>query len=105
VVDARESMGVIADRPTHDVVDRAPSFGAVGARDATRATRRRRATPLERRSVTPTATPRGDDANGRRDDDDARTVDARSRIDDRRATRDGRLTEAVGTTRARSEQL
>jgi hypothetical protein len=67
VVDARESMGVIADRPTHDVVDRAPSFGAVGARDATRATRRRRATPRARRSVTPTATPRGDDANGRRE--------------------------------------
>lgn len=40
-------MGVIADRPTHDVVDRAPSFGAVGARDATRATTRRRATPRD----------------------------------------------------------
>lgn len=24
-------MGVIADRPTHDVVDRAPSFGAVAS--------------------------------------------------------------------------
>ena len=51
----------------------------------------------------------GDDARRRRErttrTDDARTVDAFSRIDDRRATRDGRLTEAVGTTRARSEQL
>ena len=51
----------------------------------------------------------GDAARRRRErttrTDDARTVDAFSRIDDRRATRDGRLTEAVGTTRARSEQL
>jgi hypothetical protein len=90
VVDARESMGVIADRPTHDVVDRAPSFGAVGARDATRATRRRRATPRARRSVTPTATPRGDDANGRRERT-TRDMSMRSRAsttDARRATGD-----------------
>lgn len=97
-------MGVIADRPTHDVVDRAPSFGAVGARDATRddATPRDAARP----SIGDTD---GDAARRRRErttrTDDARTVDAFSRIDDRRATRDGRLTEAVGTTRARSEQL
>jgi hypothetical protein len=83
-------MGVIADRPTHDVVDRAPSFGAVGARDATRATRRRRATPRARRSVTPTATPRGDDANGRRERT-TREPSMRSRAsttDARRATGD-----------------
>ena len=98
-------MGVIADRPTHDVVDRAPSFGAVGARDATRATARRRATPRARRSVTPTATPRGDDANGRRVRTTREPSMRSERIDDRRATRDGRLTDAVGTTRARSEQL
>ena len=97
-------MGVIADRPTHDVVDRAPSFGAVGARDATRAD----APPRDaaRPSIGDTD---GDAARRRRErttrTDDARTVDAFSRIDDRRATRDGRLTEAVGTTRARSEQL
>jgi hypothetical protein len=93
VVDARESMGVIADRPTHDVVDRAPSFGAVGARDATRATRRRRATPRARRSVTPTATPRGDDANGRRErttrEPSMRSMRSRaSTTDARRATGD-----------------
>lgn len=98
-------MGVIADRPTHDVVDRAPSFGAVGARDATK---RDATTPRDaaRPSIGDTD---GDAARRRRErttrTDDARTVDAFSRVDDRRATRDGRLTEAVGTTRARSEQL
>jgi len=86
VVDARESMGVIADRPTHDVVDRAPSFGAVGARDATQSDA---TTPRDaaRPSIGDTD---GDAARRRRDDDDANGRRANRRCDRSASTTDAR---------------
>jgi len=104
VVDARRrarAMGVIADRPTHDVIDRAPSLGAVGARD-----------DATRRDATRSTVDRIDARATRRDDDDA-TTRARRRTtttddDDarRRAPRatDG-LTDAPRATRAQRATL
>ena len=81
-------MGVIADRPTHDVIDRAPSLGAVRC-----ARRRRDAT-------------RRDALDGRIRIERARDATRRRRRDDARATTtdddDGRRRRA--TTRAASHR-